>query len=409
MLRPSGSAAAVDRWNAARAQSYPIFRSWLPKAPSAGSRVGRAALLDGLSEDRQLAETHAAAEPGERNPEEEKPMTLSRRRLLTRAGAGVAAAAILRWPADAAEFNFKCGGSLPDGHPMAIRAREAMKEIKEESGGRLDITLYTNSLLGGDTAMISQTIAGALEMYVLRFDLLAAKNPACGIFGVGYAFLGYDNIWKAMDGELGDHLRGIADGIGFHTVHNCYDHGFREITTRTKPIQSPADLKGFKIRLPVAPYYISLFQHLGASPTPINFSEVYSALQTGVVDGQENPLVLIDTAKLYEVQKYCSLTNHTWAGLNISFSNIAWKRLPPDLQELSEKKFNAKALQERADWQVMTAKEIDNLKGKGMVFNSPDPKPFQDALRKTDFYPQMKKKSDEKAWALLEKYAGELT
>jgi len=154
-------------------------------------------------------------------------MTLSRRRLLTRVGAGVAAAAILRWPADAAEFNFKCGGSLPDGHPMAIRAREAMKEIKEESGGRLDITLYTNSLLGGDTAMISQTIAGALEMYVLPFDLLAAKNPACGIFGVGYAFLGYDNIWKAMDGELGDHLRGIADGIGFHTVHNCYDHGFR--------------------------------------------------------------------------------------------------------------------------------------------------------------------------------------
>ena len=103
-------------------------------------------------------------------------MTLSRRRLLTRTGAGVAAAAILRWPADAAEFNFKCGGSLPDGHPMAIRAREAMKEIKEESGGQLDITLYTNSLLGGDTAMISQTIAGALEMYVLPFDLLVEKT-----------------------------------------------------------------------------------------------------------------------------------------------------------------------------------------------------------------------------------------
>jgi len=335
-------------------------------------------------------------------------MTLSRRRLLTRAAAGVAAAAILRWPADAAEFNFKCGGSLPDGHPMAIRAREAMKAIKEDSGGRLDITLYTNSLLGGDTAMVSQTIAGALEMYTLPLDLLAAKNPACGIFGVGYAFLNYDNIWKAMDGELGDYLRGIADGIGFHVVHNCYDHGFREITTRTKPIRSPDDLKGFKIRLPVAPYYISLFKHLGASPTPINFSEVYSALQTGVVDGQENPLVLIDTAKLYEVQKYCSLTNHTWAGIHISFSNIAWKRLPPDLQQLSEKHFNAKALEERADWQVMTAKEIENLKGKGMVFNSPDPKLFQDALRQTDFYPEMKKKSGDKAWTLLEKYAGEL-
>ena len=335
-------------------------------------------------------------------------MKLSRRTLLVGTTITAAAPMILRWPAHAAEFTFKCGASLPDGHPMAIRAREAMQAIKEESGGRLDITLYTNSLLGGDTAMISQTITGALEMYVLPLDLLAAKNPACGICGVGYAFIDYDHIWQAMDGDLGNYLRGIAEQIGFHVVHNCYDHGFREITTRTKPIETPADLKGFKIRLPVAPYYISLFQHLGASPTPINFSEVYSALQTGVVDGQENPLVLIDTAKLYEVQKYCSLTNHTWAGLNISFSNIAWKRLPHDLQELSEKHFNQKALEERDDWQVMTQKEIENLKSKGMVFNAPDPKPFQEALRKTDFYQEMKKKSGEKAWALLEGYVGNL-
>jgi tripartite ATP-independent transporter DctP family solute receptor len=335
-------------------------------------------------------------------------MTMLRRRLLAGAAAGLAAPLVLRWPAGAAEFAFKCGGSLPDGHPMAIRTREAMQAIKEESGGRLDITLYTNSLLGGDTAMISQTIAGALEMYVLPFDLLAAKNPAMGIFGVGYAFLDYSHVWQAMDGGLGDHLRGIAEKIGFHTCHDCYDHGFREITTRTKPINSPDDLKGFKIRLPVAPYYISLFQHLGASPTPINFAEVYSALQTGVVDGQENPLVLIDTAKLYEVQKYCSLTNHIWAGLNISFSNIAWKKLPRDLQEMSEKHFNEKALQERDDWQKMTKDEIETLKGKGMVFNSPDPKQFQDALRRTDFYPEMKKKSGDKAWALLEGYVGNL-
>jgi tripartite ATP-independent transporter DctP family solute receptor len=335
-------------------------------------------------------------------------MKLSRRTLLVGTTIAAAAPTILRWPAHAAEFSFKCGASLPDGHPMAVRAREAMQAIKQESGGRLDITLYTNSLLGGDTAMISQTITGALEMYVLPLDLLAAKNPACGICGVGYAFIDYDHIWQAMDGDLGNYLRGIAEQIGFHVVHNCYDHGFREITTRTKPIETPADLKGFKIRLPVAPYYISLFQHLGASPTPINFSEVYSALQTGVVDGQENPLVLIDTAKLYEVQKYCSLTNHTWAGLNISFSNIAWKRLPHDLQELSEKHFNQKALEERDDWQVMTQKEIENLKSKGMVFNAPDPKPFQEALRKTDFYQEMKKKSGEKAWALLEGYVGNL-
>jgi TRAP-type transport system periplasmic protein len=171
-------------------------------------------------------------------------MKLSRRTLLVGTTIAAAAPTILRWPAHAAEFSFKCGASLPDGHPMAIRAREAMLAIKEESGGRVDITLYTNSLLGGDTAMISQTITGALEMYVLPLDLLAAKNPACGICGVGYAFIDYDHIWQAMDGDLGNYLRGIAEQIGFHVVHNCYDHGFREITTRTKPIETPADLKG---------------------------------------------------------------------------------------------------------------------------------------------------------------------
>ena len=335
-------------------------------------------------------------------------MRVSRRTLLSSAAVaatGVVTPAILHWPASAAEFTYKCGTALPDAHPMCIRGREAMKAIKEQSGGRLDITLYTNSVLGQDTAMLSQTIA---QMYFLPMDLLATRNPAFGIFGVGYAFLGYDNIWKAMDGDLGNHLRSLARQIGFQTVHNCYDHGFRQITTRTKPIQTPADLKGLRIRVPVAPYLIALFQHLGAAPIPISFAEVYSALQTGVVDGQENPLVLIDTAKLYEVQKYCSMTKHTWAGIHVTFGNAAWRRLPPDLQQLADREFNAKALLERADWQIMTRNETKALESKGMVFNSPDIKSFQDELRKSGFYADMKRESGDQAWALLEQYVGPL-
>jgi TRAP-type C4-dicarboxylate transport system substrate-binding protein len=108
---------------------------------------------------------------------------------------------------------------------------------------------------------------------------LAQKSPPEAIFGVGLAFPDYDVAWKAMDGGLGIYCRGLAEKAGLY-----------------------CDLKGMKIRLPVAPLFISLFQHLGASPTPINFGEVYSALQTGLVDGQENPLILIDTAKLYEAR-----------------------------------------------------------------------------------------------------------
>jgi TRAP-type transport system periplasmic protein len=338
---------------------------------------------------------------------------LTRRTLLSRtaiAAAGtVAAPTMLRWPANAAaEFDYKYGTALPDGHPMVIRSKEAAEKIKEESNGRLNITLYPSSVLGQDTAMMSQAIAGALEIYGMSLDILAQKSPSAAIFGVGFAFPDYPTAWKAMDGELGHYCRGLSEKAGLYCLDKAFDHGFRQITMKAKPINAPDDLKGIKIRLPVAPLFISLFQHLGASPTPINFGEVYSALQTGLVDGQENPLILIDTAKLYEVQKYCSMTNHIWVGLHVAFNNDAWKRLPPDLQALTDKHFSAAALAERDDWQVMDKTEIDKMTKAGMVFNHPDTKPFQEALKKSGFYPDCKKQMGDQAWALLEKYTGAL-
>jgi len=323
--------------------------------------------------------------------------------------AGLSAAVALRWPAQAAEFSYKLGSSSPMEHPAMARSQEAANKIKQDTNGRVEITIYPNSVLGGDTAMIAQAISGALEMYILPIDLLAPRNPVCGIPGVGFAFPDYNHVWAAMDGDLGNMLRGAANDIGLYCLDKGYDHGFRQITTRTKPITSPDDLHGFKIRLPVAPYLIALFRHLGASPTAINFNEVYSALQTGIVDGQENPLVLIDTAKLYEVQKFCSLTNHVWAGFHVAFNIAAWKRLPPDLQEIVHRNFTAAALAERQDFVTMTETEQRNLTGKGLAFNSPEMKPFREALVKSGFYLDMKKTAGDKAWALLEKYVGALT
>ena len=339
-------------------------------------------------------------------------MTTTRRTVLARAAtsiaAGIAAPTILAWPAGAAEFAYKYGTALPDGHPMAIRSREAVAKIKEESGGRLNITFYPNSVLGQDTAMMSQAIAGALEIYGMSFDILAQKAPSAAIFGVGFAFPNYDVAWKAMDGDLGTYCRGLSEKVGLYCMDKAFDHGFREITMKSKPIDTPDDLKGVKIRLPVAPLFIALFRHLGASPTPINFGEVYSALQTGLVDAQENPLILIDTAKLYEVQKYCSMTNHIWVGLHISFNTAAWKRLPDNLQAIAYKNFRAAAMAERADWQVMDKTETDKMKAAGLTFNSPDTKPFQETLRRSGFYPDVKKQMGDQAWGLLEKYVGPL-
>jgi tripartite ATP-independent transporter DctP family solute receptor len=339
-------------------------------------------------------------------------MKLTRRTVLRRASLAVAGAVasptILHWRADAAEFAYKYGTALPEGHPMVIRSKEAAAKIKEESGGRLDISLYPSSVLGQDTAMMSQAIAGALEIYGMSLDILAQKTASAAIFGVGFAFPDYDTAWKAMDGDLGNYCRGLSEKAGLYCLDKAFDHGFRQITMKSKPINGPDDLKGVKIRLPVAPLFISLFQHLGASPTPINFGEVYSALQTGLVDGQENPLILIDTAKLYEVQKYCSMTNHIWVGLHIAFNPDAWKRLTPDLQELTHKHFSDAAIAERADWQVMDKTEVEKMTKGGLTFNRPDTKPFQEALRKSGFYPDVKKQMGDEAWGLLEKYTGPL-
>jgi TRAP-type transport system periplasmic protein len=336
------------------------------------------------------------------------PRTRLTRRHALAGAAGLSAATILHWPANAAEFTYKFGSSSPMEHPAMAHTQTAADTIKQETNGRLEIVLYPSSQLGGDTAMISQLISGALQMYMLPVDLLAPRNPVCGITGVGFAFPGYDQVWPAMDGDLGKMLRDVTEKMGIYCLDKGWDHGFRQITTRNKPIAVPDDLHGFKIRLPVAPFLVSLFRHLGASPTTLNFSEVYSALQTGIVDGQENPLVLIDTAKLYEVQKFCSLTNHVWAGFHTSFNVAAWKKLPPDLQETAHRIFSAEALAERQDFVTMTASEQENLTSKGLSFNKPDIKPFREELAKSGFYADIHKTAGDEGWALLEKYVGEL-
>jgi tripartite ATP-independent transporter DctP family solute receptor len=322
--------------------------------------------------------------------------------------AGLSAATILHWPAGAAEFSYKLASTITAEHPMIVRTMEAVQKIKEQTNGRLDIAVYPNSTLGQETALLSQAISGALQMYVLPLDVLAPRNPACGLIDIGFAFDNYDHVWAAQDGPLGDYLRGEAEKLGLFAMDKCFDHGFRVITTRNKPIVTPNDLRNFKIRLPVSPYLIALFRGLGASPVSINFGEVYSALQTGIADGQENPMIVVDTGKLYEVQKFCSVTNHIWSGLHISFNTTAWKKLPPDVQEIAHRNFTEAAMLERVDWINTTDAETQKLGGLGLAFNTPDVKPFQEALRSSGYYGEMREKAGARGWALLENAVGPL-
>jgi tripartite ATP-independent transporter DctP family solute receptor len=225
---------------------------------------------------------------------------------------------------------------------------------------------------------------------------------------MGFAFPDYPTVWKAMDGDLGAYIRAQIAKANIVAMDKIWDNGFRQTTSSTKPINGPDDYKGFKIRVPVSPLWTSMFKAFDAAPASINFSEVYSALQTKIVEGQENPLALISTAKLYEVQKYCSLTNHMWDGYWFLANRAAWEALPEDVRPIVAKNINAAAVKARADTEKLNATVKDDLAAKGLIFNQPDVAPFRDKLRSAGFYSDWKGKYGEEAWAILEKAVGKL-
>jgi len=336
---------------------------------------------------------------------------LPRRRLLTTTVAGAAAfplVAIRTRPAHAAEFSYKYANNAPVTHPLAIRTAEAAARIKEKTGGRVEIQVFPNNQLGSDTDMLSQLRSGALEFFTLSGLILSTLVPVASINGVGFAFKDYGQVWPTMDGALGTLVRSEIAKRGLYAFAKMYDNGYREITSSTKPIKTPEDLSGFKIRVPASPLWTSMFKAFGASPTTINFNEVYSALQTHVVDGQENPLSLIDTAKLYEVQKYVAITNHMWDGFWFLANKRAFEAMPADLREIVEAEFNASAVAEREDLAKMNNTVAETLKGKGLQFVETDPVAFRGVLKKAGFYEEWKGKFGAEAWGVLEKAVGNL-
>jgi len=272
----------------------------------------------------------------------------------------------------------------------------------------VDIQIFPNSQLGSDTDTLGQLRAGAVEFFTLSGLILSTLVPSASINGIGFAFKDYGQVWPAMDGALGSFVRADIAKRGLYAFARQWDNGYRQITSSTKPIRTPEDLNGFKIRVPVSPLWTGLFTAFGASPTAINFNEVYSALQTHIVDGQENPLAIIDTAKLYEVQKYLSVTNHMWDGFWFLANRRAWDALPADARPIVEAEFNASALAERDDVAKLNATLQGSLKGHGMEFIDTDPAAFRAALKQAGFYSEWRGKFGPEAWGALEAAVGSL-
>ena len=321
--------------------------------------------------------------------------------------AGAFATIAIHTPARAAQFEYKMGHDLPADHPLNVRSVEAAGRILKATNGRLQIKLFPNSQLGGDPAMLTQLRSGATEMLQFPGAFLTTV-PLAAIENVAFAFPNSATAFKAMDGSLGAVVRDAIKATGTWALDKIWENGFRDITTATKPIRTVEDLAGFKIRVSPGRIRIDTFQSLGASPTPIAASELYTALQTKIVDGQENPLITIETLHLYEVQKYCSLSHHLWSGYWTLINPDAWKRLSPDLQAIVAREFAKSAADERRDTAIQSGSVQDKLHRQGLTFNPVDRESFKRKLIANGYYTRWKNEFGEKAWSALESYTGKL-
>ena len=332
------------------------------------------------------------------------------RRTALLAGTAAGATLAMPWVARAApEFSLKYANNVPVTHPLNVRAKEAMDRIKEQTNGRVEIEIFPNNQLGSDTDMLSQLRSGAIEFFTLSGLILSTLVPVASINGIGFAWGSYDQVWPAMDGGLGAYIRAQIDKAGLHAMEQAWDNGFRQITSSTRPIRTPDDLKGFKIRVPPSPLWTSMFKAFDAAPTSINFSEVYSALQTKVVEGQENPLAVIFFAKLFEVKKYLSQTNHMWDGFWFLANGKAWQGLPADVRDVIAKNLNQSARDQRDDVKKANDTLQADLTSKGMEFIKVDPAPFRAKLQGAGFYKEWRGKYGDEAWAVLEKFTGPIS
>ncbi len=332
----------------------------------------------------------------------------TRRVFLGSAATLAVAPAILR-QARAAEITWRIGHTAPPNFPLHIRLVEAAELVGRLSDGRMEIQVLPDSQLGSQIGLLNQVRNGTLEMSSLTGQILTTAQGLAALPMTGFAFPGYPQVWAAMDGELGQTIRReIQLRTGIMLMERSWDFGFRIITTTDRPIRTPADLKGLRLRTPVEPEFVSLFQALQASPIAMSLNEVYPALLRRQLDGQEGLLALVPAARFQEVQKICSLTHHVWDGNWLAVSGNAWKALPEALKKVVAGAFDNAALQHRADTAALATTIQAAMTEAGMTFNTVDPVPFRDALRQAGYYRDLKKKLGDRYWEILEKYAGRL-
>ena len=218
------------------------------------------------------------------------------------------------------------GHNAAAANPRGIAADRWAQALRERSNGRIEMRVAPSAQLGDDLAMLTSLRTGALDLTVNSQGPASSLVPELAAFGLPFLFADASAAFRVIDGPVGQEVGRKLEALGLVSI-GWWDNGIRHITNGKRPIAKPEDLRGLKIRTPADPATIDTFQALGAATQQLAFSELYVALQQGVVDGQENPVANIASAKLYEVNKFVSLTAHKWECSPVVASRITWARL----------------------------------------------------------------------------------
>ncbi len=300
-------------------------------------------------------------------------------------------------------FHYRLGLNQPAASPTARRLGEMAEAIGRETGGAFRLDVYPESRLGPDPQMLADLRRGALEFFVAGATL-GELAPTSALPLLPFAFADSSAVFAALDGALGDRIRGELADNGIHAFGRSLQNGFHHLTTADRPIRTAADLAGVRIRSPGGEIARDFFAAFGAEAGYVPFSGMYAALKERQFDGQSDPLGVILSLKLYEVQSHLSLTGHWWSGFTLLANGTAWQALPVEIREVVERNAEKSALLQRQDTEAVNAAGAEELSRLGMSVTIADAGSFRAMLG--PFYARWRERAGPAAWRLLETYAG---
>ncbi|GAB4368693.1 MAG: TRAP transporter substrate-binding protein [Kiloniellaceae bacterium] len=286
----------------------------------------------------------------------------------------LAVTTLLASPAAAEKLTLKFGHVGEPGSLFAMSADEFARCSNAALGDKAEVQVFGSSQLGNDTELLQKLKLGQVN-FALPSSVMSSVAPVFGVFEMPYIIKSREHMRRVQDAIMESKLQPAVQEKGYRII-GLWENGFRNITNNTRPINKPEDLQGVKLRTPKGTWRVKMFQLYGANPTPMAFSEVFTALQTGVIDGQENPYAQIYSAKFQEVQKYLSITGHVYTPAYALVSDKHYAALPADVQDALNK-----CAAETQDYVYQTAAELETdllekLKAGGIQVNEADKDAF---------------------------------